>query len=162
MTITEIPVVRLKMIKDYSLKITDKEIYGVEEVVPIFDNLIGGSTLEKMAILCIDSSNQAINTAVLNIGSQKNVKIVPSEIFRIAILSNASSIYICHNHPSGIVKPSEYDIQVTKTIGQIGDLLGIKLIDSLILGDLGECLSMRTELKRAGEKWLIYIQLEMV
>lgn len=151
MDITEIPVVRLKMIKDYSLKITDKEIYGVREAAPIFDNLIGGSTLEKMAILCIDSSNKAINAAVLNIGSHKDVKIVPSEIFRIAILSNASSIFICHNHPSGIVKPSDYDIEVTKRIGQIGNLLGIKLLDSLILGDFGECLSMRTELKKAGE-----------
>lgn len=151
MDITEIPVVRLKMIKDYSLKITDKEIYGVSEAAPIFDNLIGGSTLEKMAILCINSSNKAINVAVLNIGSHKEVKIVPSEIFRIAILANASSIFICHNHPSGIVKPSDYDIEVTKRIGQIGNLLGIKLIDSLILGDFGECLSMRTELKKAGE-----------
>ncbi|WP_346874060.1 JAB domain-containing protein [Clostridium sp. UBA5988] len=151
MDVTEIPVVRLKMIKDYSLKITDKEIYGVSEAAPIFDNLIGGSTLEKMAILCIDSSNKSINAAVLNIGSHKDVKIVPSEIFRIAILSNASSIFICHNHPSGIVKPSDYDIEVTKRIGQIGNLLGIKLIDSLILGDFGECLSMRTELKKAGE-----------
>lgn len=150
MSITEIPVVRLKMIKDYDLKISDKEIHGMEEAAPIFDNLIGGSTLEKMAILCLDSSNQAINIALLNIGTQKNVKIVPSEIFRIAILSNASSIIICHNHPSGIVKPSEYDIKVTKTIGQIGDILGIKLIDSLILGDFGECLSMRIELRKAG------------
>ena len=152
MNIKEIPVVRLKMIKDYNLKITDKEIYGVEEAAPIFNDLIGGSTLEKMAILCIDSSNQAINTAVLNIGSHKDVKVVPSEIFRIAILSNATSIIICHNHPSGKVKPSDYDIQVTKRIGQIGDLLGIKLIDSLILGDFDECLSMRTELKKAGEE----------
>lgn len=151
MEIIEIPVVRLKMIKDYSLKITDKEIYGVIEVAPIFDNLIGGSTLEKIAMLCIDSSNKVINAAVLNIGSHKDVKIVPSEIFRIAILSNASTIFICHNHPSGIVKPSDYDIEVTKRIGQIGNLLGIKLVDSLILGDFGEALSMRTELKKAGE-----------
>ena len=85
---------------------------------------------------------------MVNIGTNTKVNFVSSEIFRIAILSNASSIFICHNHPSGDTRPSEEDIKQTKKIGQIGNLLGINLIDSLILGDNGEYLSLREELRK--------------
>ncbi|ABW18865.1 JAB domain-containing protein [Alkaliphilus oremlandii] len=152
MEFTEIPVVRLKIIKEYDLKISDRNVYSADEAGPIFEDFIGGATLERLALLCIDSSNYAINVAILNIGNNKNVEVVPSEIFKIALLSNATSIIICHNHPSGLLEPSQYDIEVTKKIGRIGYLLGIKLIDSMIMGYNGEYFSMRNELKKAGEK----------
>ncbi|SDK23902.1 JAB domain-containing protein [Natronincola ferrireducens] len=148
----KIPVVRLKMVKEYDLSADRNKVYGIEEAAPIFESLIGGSTLERLALLCMDANNHPINVAVLNIGNNRNVEVVPSEIFRIAILSNATSIIICHNHPSGILKPSKYDMQITKKIGQIASLLSIQLIDSLILGDFGKCLSIRSEIgKKEGE-----------
>ena len=72
-------------------------------------------------------------------------------MFRVALLSNASSIIICHNHPSGDLKPSPYDIEITKKIGYVGSILGIRLMDSLIIGDNGQCLSIRREINRNGE-----------
>lgn len=146
-----IPIVRTKLIKEYDIVFNNNKVFGIEGADEIFEKLIGGSTLEKVAVICLDSSSRVINAAVTNVGTDKTVEIVPSELFRIAILSNANSIIICHNHPTGDIKPSPYDIEITKKIGYVGSILGIKLIDSLILGDDGNCLSIRSELNKCGE-----------
>ena len=58
-----------------------------------------------------------------------------SNIFKTAILSNASSIFIAHNHPSGDVSPSDEDISTTKKVRAAGKVLGIELIDHIIIGN---------------------------
>lgn len=146
--IESIPVVRTKLVKEYDIELSNDKIFGIEGSEEIFDKLIGGSTLEKVAMICLDSNNKVINAAVTNIGTSSKVDIVPSELFRIAILSNANSIIICHNHPSGELKPSPYDIEMTKRIGYIGSLLSIRLIDSLIIGNKKRCYSIRSEIKK--------------
>ena len=59
----------------------------------------------------------------------------PREVFKTAILSNAASIMAFHNHPSGETTPSQQDIQLTNRLYEAGELLGIKLLDHLIIGD---------------------------
>lgn len=148
---TELPIVRTKLVKEYDIELSKDKVFGIEGAESIFNKLIGGSTLEKVAVICLDSSNKAVNAAITNIGTDKKVDIVPAEIFRIALLSNASSIIICHNHPTGDLKPSPYDIEITKKIGYVGLILGIRLVDSLVIGDNGQCLSIRSEINRNGE-----------
>lgn len=150
--IEKIPVVRTKLIKEYDMELCDSKVFGVEGSEEIFYKLIGGSTLEKVAMICLDSNNNVINVAITNIGTCSKVDIVPSELFRIAILSNATSIIICHNHPSGELKPSPHDIEMTKRIGYIGSLLNIKLIDSLIIGNEKKCYSIRSEINKMEKK----------
>jgi len=61
----------------------------------------------------------------------------PKVIFQVALKSNSSSIILCHNHPSGNVKPSKADIQLTRKITQAGEVLDLSVLDHLILTD--EC-----------------------
>ena len=67
--------------------------------------------------------------------SIKLSSIHPREVFKTAILSNAASIMAFHNHPSGETTPSQQDIQLTNRLYEAGELLGIKLLDHLIIGD---------------------------
>ncbi|WP_162926502.1 JAB domain-containing protein [Clostridium novyi] len=150
MIISKIPVIRTKLVKEYDINLYENKVFGIEGAEAIFKKLIGESTLEKVALVCLDSSNKVINAAITSIGTDNKVYVVPSELFRIALLSNASSIIICHNHPTGELKPSNYDIEITRKIGYVGSILGIKLIDSLIIGDGGECLSIRSEINKKG------------
>lgn len=60
------------------------------------------------------------------------------ETFKRAILNNASSIIICHNHPSGNTEPSDNDIMVMKRIKDAGRLIGIELADSTIITEDGK------------------------
>jgi DNA repair protein RadC len=60
------------------------------------------------------------------------------EIFKHAILSNATFIMCFHNHPSGIPEESREDIEITKRLDEAGNLLGIGLLDHIIIGE-GKC-----------------------
>ena len=64
------------------------------------------------------------------------------EIFKSSILSNAASIILLHNHPSGELQPSKEDLNLTKRIELAGEILGIPLLDHIILGQ-GEYMSFQ-------------------
>lgn len=59
----------------------------------------------------------------------------PREVFKRALLNNASSIALMHNHPSGNPQPSQADMDVTRRLVEAGELLCIKVLDHLIVGD---------------------------
>ena len=68
-------------------------------------------------------------------GSKKESVVSPQEIFKKAIEENASGIIIMHNHPSGIVLPSKSDDETTKAVAEVGNVVGIPLIDHIIVGN---------------------------
>ena len=59
----------------------------------------------------------------------------PREVFKRALLNNASDIIVAHNHPSGDPNPSKEDIQITERLKEAGNLLGINLLDHIIVGE---------------------------
>jgi DNA repair protein RadC len=61
----------------------------------------------------------------------------PRELYKAAILTNAAAIILVHNHPSGDPSPSLEDAQLTARISKAGEILGIKLLDHVIIGELG-------------------------
>ena len=72
---------------------------------------------------------------MVSVGTLNKASVHPREVFKTAILSNAASIMAFHNHPSGETTPSQQDIQLTNRLYEAGELLGIKLLDHLIIGD---------------------------
>ncbi len=85
-------------------------------------------------------------------GSLNTVLGQPREIFKSAILSNAASIIMFHNHPSGDPSPSLEDIDMTARIYSSGILLGIKLLDHIIVGRGDESFSFKEEGQMYVEK----------
>ena len=71
----------------------------------------------------------------LNYSRHCSTRLHPREVFKAAILSNASSIALVHSHPSGSLNPSLEDIDITRKLVQCGDILGIKVIDHIIVSD---------------------------
>jgi DNA repair protein RadC len=63
----------------------------------------------------------------------------PREVFRDAIIDNAHSIIVVHNHPSGNLEPSSQDIEITKQLSQSGEIIGIKVLDHVIISKKGIC-----------------------
>ena len=72
---------------------------------------------------------------LVSIGTMTECILHPREIFRYAIMKGISSIIVSHNHPSRITTPSREDIAVTKRLKEAGDIIGIKLLDHVIVGD---------------------------
>jgi DNA repair protein RadC len=83
----------------------------------------------------LNSRHKVIHDEVISIGSLDANIIHPREIFRPAIEYGAYAIILAHNHPSGDYSPSNADLEVTKKLREIGDLMQIPIIDHLIIGN---------------------------
>lgn len=99
---------------------------------------------EHFMVLMLDGSGHPIGLNVASVGTANQAPAHAREVFKAAIVANACSIIVLHNHPSGDITPSDADKSVTSNLGHIGDLIGIKLLDSIILGN-GQSYSIATE-----------------
>lgn len=90
---------------------------------------------EYMYLLCLNNKNRLIGVFEISHGTHNCSICEPREIFIKALLCGASSIVLCHNHPSGDINPSTSDNNVTKRIEESGKLLGVQLLDHIIVGD---------------------------
>lgn len=117
-------------------EIYSNTIDSSESAANIIDGLfrLSKKAEEYCILLCLGTKNNINHAAVISKGTINTSMVHPREIFKVAILSNANSIIIAHNHPSGNIEPSNADIQTTKRIKDAGELIGIQLIDSLIIG----------------------------
>lgn len=88
---------------------------------------------EYFVCLTLDGANRLIDKRVISIGTLTASLVHPREVFADAITDRAASIIVAHNHPSGSLKPSPADLDITQRLKQSGEVIGIELIDHLIL-----------------------------
>ncbi len=88
---------------------------------------------EAFVAFYLDTRNKVISREIISVGTLDAAIIHPREVFRTAIMRNAASVVIAHNHPSGGLSPSNDDIEITKQLTKAGELIGIQLIDHVIV-----------------------------
>jgi DNA repair protein RadC len=89
---------------------------------------------EELWVLLLDTRNRVIRTETMYRGSLNSSQIRVGEIFKFAVRTNAASLIVVHNHPSGDPSPSPDDVAVTRVIVQAGKLLDIEVLDHLVIG----------------------------
>lgn len=104
-----------------------------EDALPILRQYFQYADREHVIALALDNRGGIIGINQVSIGSLDAAEVHPREVFKFAILANAASIIIAHNHPSGDPLPSSADIELTKRISEAGELLCIKLLDHIII-----------------------------
>jgi DNA repair protein RadC len=121
------------MVKEVS--VSNDAFRGHEDVVKseIVEKELKYSDREKFICLHLNSKNRIISYEVVSIGSINMSVVHPREVFKGAILSNATCIICLHNHPSGDPTPSEGDIGITERLNKAGNILGIKVLDHIII-----------------------------
>ena len=90
---------------------------------------------EEFYCIYLDAKKRVIDSKLLFVGTVNHSMVHPRDIFKKAYNLNATFIICVHNHPSGDVSPSLDDINVTKRIYEIGNLMGIKLVDHIIVSE---------------------------
>ena len=90
---------------------------------------------EVLLMISLNTKNRVTGLFEVSRGTLDASLVHPREVFKRAILNNASSIIIAHNHPSGNLKPSREDIELTRKLMDAGRILGISLLDHIIIGD---------------------------
>jgi len=90
---------------------------------------------EHFKVVLLNTKNQIISIEEISVGNLNSSIVHPREVFNIAIKRSANSIILVHNHPSGDSTPSNEDINVTHRLIEAGEIIGIKVLDHIIIGD---------------------------
>lgn len=127
---------KLALIKDNTQRAQyHGQVRSPADVANMMMHFIGGQPQEHLVVVLLDTKNNVIGMNTVYIGSVNTAVIRVAEIFRPAILANATAIIVCHNHPSGDPTPSPEDVRTTEMLVQAGELLDIQVLDHLVVGD---------------------------
>ncbi len=95
--------------------------------------------VEQFGLLMLDTRHRVLRASVLTIGTLDCAAVQPREIFRHALLASAAAVVMFHNHPSGDPQPSGEDIELTRRVAAAGELMGVRVVDHVVLGDGRYC-----------------------
>jgi DNA repair protein RadC len=110
------------------------KITSPNDVVSFFSAELSSQRVEKFIAVFLNTKNEMIAWEVISIGSLNASIVHPREVFNRAIKRSAASILAVHNHPSGHVEPSQEDINITKRLSEVGQIVGIPMVDHIIIG----------------------------
>ncbi|WP_243633551.1 JAB domain-containing protein [Romboutsia ilealis] len=98
-------------------------------------------------MVSLDTKNQLVSIEVVSIGTVNSAMVHPRELFKVALLSNASKIICFHNHPSGNTDFSKEDEEIANMLQKRGEILGIELVGCIVIGDDDKYFSFKENCK---------------
>ena len=137
-------IVSVRLVKESSILYKRRSIGSPADGQEIFKDISENLDREALIVISLDTKNQPQSINVAHIGNINSSIVSSACIMRVDLLSNAASIMVAHNHPSGNPEPSEADLITTKKLEEVGDLMGIRLLDHLIIGD-GHFISLKEQ-----------------
>jgi len=130
-----VDVVSVKLVKEKSFLYKQRTVSSPQSAYELVKEILENEDREKLVACFLNVKNQPVALHVVSIGTINSSFVHPREIFKVAVLSNAASIILFHNHPSGDPTPSQEDFNATERIRDCGKLMGIELLDHVIVGD---------------------------
>ena len=135
--------VRLKLVEGNGIY-SEKPITNPEEAISVMADVMAGLDREEVCVINLDSKGHPINFNVVSIGTINSSFVSGRELFKSAILSNAASMILVHNHPSSELQMSQSDRMVTEKMMYASLFLDIEILDHIIVaGRTGRTLSIR-------------------
>ncbi|OGF27503.1 hypothetical protein A2242_04905 [Candidatus Falkowbacteria bacterium RIFOXYA2_FULL_47_9] len=133
--------IRLRVVRESKSKIGQTN--SPEAVVECVKKEMRNLDREYLVVVHLDNKNNVIGIEEVAKGTLNAAPICSREVFKSAVLCNAQSIILFHNHPSGDAQPSNDDVRSTKILKQAGEIMGIELMDHIIVGSDGMYLSLK-------------------
>ena len=123
--------------QDLEIDLKDFDIKDPQSIVKAIRATIKDKAKEHFKLILLNSRNKIIGISTISIGTLNANLVHPREVFKEAIIHNASSVVLAHNHPSGDPEPSEADLEITKRIIEAGKIMGIDVLDHIIITKTG-------------------------
>jgi DNA repair protein RadC len=136
----EIPVVRVSLVRDYSIPF--EKVSALTNTVRVLHAMLDDSPVEQFVCLHVSADGNMVGAERIAVGDLEMVHVGMRNLFRGAMLSGASDIIVGHNHPSGNPDPSDQDIVLTGSIVSAAMLIGMHLIDHVIVSPRGNHFSI--------------------
>lgn len=130
-------------LKEGSRVYTTEPISNPSSAVKLLSSIMKDMDREYCFVINLNAQLQPLNFNCVSIGGLNRAMVPVANVFKSAILSNAGSIIMLHNHPSGSTDPSPEDIEMTRTLREAGQLIGIPLLDHVIVSSSGKFSSLR-------------------
>jgi len=105
------------------------------EVVGVVKGRLKGKKKEHFLVVLLDTRNKVIKVSEVSVGSLDTSVVHPREVFKEAISASAASVIFVHNHPSGDTEASEEDVELSKRLAEVGEIMGIDVLDHIIVTD---------------------------
>jgi DNA repair protein RadC len=125
----------VKLTKTQKIKLTSSaDIYKIMQQILLRENKIDRNK-EHFWTIGLDNAHRILYVELISLGTTTSAPIEPMQVYRVAILKGAVQMVLVHNHPSGEIKPSKEDINITDRLIQVGNIIGIKVLDHLIIAE---------------------------
>ncbi len=124
--------VRLMLAEAEPLYSTE-QLTSPDKAVDVMAQVLAQMDREYCCVVNLDGANHPINFNVVSIGDINQANVPIQNVFKSAILSNACSIMMFHNHPSGSLKESREDVDVTERLIEAGKIMNIPVVDHIIV-----------------------------
>jgi DNA repair protein RadC len=131
-----ISIFRITLVKDRRVAFEQCKLVNSQQSQPLIKKLIesqGQPDREQFCVILLNSKNEIIGLNIVSTGNLSSAPVHPREVLKPAILSNASAMILCHNHPSGDLSPSPEDIAITARIVQAAKIMGITVHEHIII-----------------------------
>ncbi len=132
-----IPRYKIMLVREGSHPSEVKSISSPADAFTLLRTYLAGSDREHFVAVLVDTKNKVIGINTVSVGALNTAVVHPREVFKPAILCNAASVLLAHNHPSGDATPSEDDKAMTQRLCDAGTILGITVLDHIIIGEDG-------------------------
>lgn len=135
---TRVAFTSLRIVREKTVHYPKGTVVNAKSLVSVFGEVVGELDREACWVVCLDTKNKLNSISQVSVGSLASSSAHPREVFKLAVLSNASGIIFLHNHPSGDPEPSPEDHAVTMKLRESANLLGIRFLDHIVLGSEGQ------------------------
>ena len=125
----------IKLTEAERIKILNSDdLYGIMQKILLREQKIDQNR-EHFWVIGLENNNRILFIELISLGTVNKTFAEPMEVFSLALQKRAVSIILCHNHPSGELRPSDEDKDITDRLIQVGIIVDLKVIDHLIISD---------------------------
>lgn len=141
--------VQIKAFREISRRLYEEpiikgsKITSPEDIYKLIGPCLIHQNVEHFKVILLNTKNIVTSIDHISTGTLNASIVHPRDVFNISIRKNANSIILCHNHPSGDPTPSNEDISITNRLVDVGNLVGIRVLDHIIIGSAQRYLSFK-------------------
>ena len=138
------PVYRCALVRDGSVA-TQPQLTSTLKARSVCNEFLADSPCEQFVAVLLDTKHRVIGLCPITVGTLDASLVHPREVFRPAIIHNASAVILAHNHPSGDLTPSREDCDTYSRLLHSAEFLGIQILDLIIVDGQGNTVSLRED-----------------
>jgi len=130
----KVDIITLKVVRESSLLYKPRKIQGPEDAFELVRSFLEDADREMFTVIYLNTKNEPTAIHTVSVGTLNSSLVHPREVFKAAVMVNAASLILAHNHPSNDVQPSREDIEITRKLVDAGNILGVQVLDHIVVG----------------------------